>query len=560
MDEANAGMLKRGADAAIPKIKGMTPSPALLEQFPDSQAFAEFIEELEENSVEPGTQETSSPPASDRPSVVPFGDYQRLKLLGQGGMGSVWLARHQSLGRLVALKVMRRDRLCDDEAVSRFNRETAALGRLRPHPHVVLATDARRIDGQLILVMEYCDGLDLTRIIKAVGPLRIADACEASRQIVIGLSHISDHHLIHRDLKPSNVLLTSEGVIRVLDLGMAKMLPKSMEILTELTQEGQALGTPDFMAPEQWRDSRNVDIRTDFYSLGCTLYYLLSGQPPFRRSSVESPLVKQRAHLYSPVPQLKSVRSDVPDELQDLICRLMSKSVEDRPARPADIISLLSQWVESADLRNLIQKTDSTALVSRVTPSAAMADTVRGNCKASIFPREASEQQGHTEGLDAAAHVLRLQVSGTPYIFVASERSRFVTVGRQRRRPQSTVLSGCDFVVRLPPDDERNLRISRQHFRIRRSGSFNFLSDLSKGRTTVNGRKVPLDREVPIQPGDRILLADLVELCVLAAPVTQSGAEIESSILCQLDGVGQAVMLEVSIGDLRTVEPPDECS
>ena len=234
------------------------------------------------------------------PSTV-IGDYQLLELLGRGGMGAVNKARHQQLGRLVALKVVREDRLDDDDIVARFNREIAAIGRLPAHPNVVVATDARRIDGQRVLVMEFCDGVDLTRLVTACG-LEGGRCLRDRKAGGGGLVTYRRTGLVHRDIKPSNLWLTLEGVIKILDLGLAKIAPHRLELLTELTEEGQVLGTPDFMAPEQWQDSRDVDIRSDLYSLGCTLHYLLSGEPPFAGIACQGALARQHGALKRPCP------------------------------------------------------------------------------------------------------------------------------------------------------------------------------------------------------------------------------------------------------------------
>ncbi|MEZ6129081.1 MAG: FHA domain-containing serine/threonine-protein kinase [Planctomycetaceae bacterium] len=489
---------------------------------------------------------------------VVIGDYECLDLLGQGGMGTVWRARHRTLGRTVALKLLRRDRMHDDDAVARFHREIAALGRLPPHPNVVVATDARCIDRQSVLVMEFCEGQDLSRIVKHTGGLPVKDACELIRQIAAGLMHIANHGLVHRDLKPSNVLLTNDGVVRILDLGMAKIIPRTMEVLTELTCEGQALGTPDFMAPEQWRDSRHVDIRTDLYSLGCTLHFLLAGKAPFRVTADESPLFKQHAHLNAPIPDLNAVRNDVPDDVQKLIHELMAKSINDRPAGPQQVIARLDRWARGANLSRLVKRFEAASVPPRVITSGAFADTVLGNVE-SRLEISVDEPVKSAALAETSVGSLRLQISGTPFIYTAPSDATMVTVGRQRRRVGSTDSEGCDLVIRLAPDDKRVLRISRRHFRIRCYGARFLLSDLSQFGTRVNGQTVPHGQEVELIVGDRIQVADLVELCVLPSQPTQSLVDVSGPVVCDVLNDLRHVMFEVSLGDLKTVEPADDC-
>src|SRR5262249_33677503 len=154
-----------------------------------------------------------------------------------------------------------------------------AGGRLE-HPNLVRYTDAGEVEGKLFLVMELLDGEDLAKLVKARGPLPVAEACALVRQAALGLQHAHEQGLVHRDVKPSNLLLTTAGVVKVLDLGLARLCAAGPagEALTSATQ---LMGTPDYMAPEQLLDSHAVDARTDLYSLGCTLYHLLAGDPPF---------------------------------------------------------------------------------------------------------------------------------------------------------------------------------------------------------------------------------------------------------------------------------------
>jgi hypothetical protein len=277
-------------------------------------------------------------------------DYELLEKLGEGGMGTVYKAMHVNLERQVAVKILPRDKLVDPQAVARFKREMKAVGQL-VHPNIVLAHDAGEADGQHYLVMELVEGLDLTQLVARLGPLPVADACELVRQAALGLEHAHHFGLVHRDIKPSNLILTSAGQTKILDLGLA--LLNSAQPASGLTGDCQVMGTADFMAPEQAADSHAVDIRADIYSLGCTLYKLLTGEPPFAGSQYRTPLNKLMAHAQTaPVP-IYQVRGGVPAELSNIIGRMLAKSPAERHATPQDIAVALKPFCKGSDLAAL---------------------------------------------------------------------------------------------------------------------------------------------------------------------------------------------------------------
>ena len=181
-----------------------------------------------------------------------------------------------------------------------------ALGRL-DHPSIVRAMDADDEDGTHYLVMEYVDGIDLSEVVRRCGPLRVPEACELIRQAASGLQYIHEHGCVHRDIKPSNLMLTPAGQVKVLDLGLALLLSEQ-PAGGELTGSGQAMGTADYMAPEQILDSHGVDIRADIYSLGCTLYKLLVGRAPFSRCDRAGLYAKWDAQVHQPAPAIRELR------------------------------------------------------------------------------------------------------------------------------------------------------------------------------------------------------------------------------------------------------------
>ena len=270
-----------------------------------------------------------------------LGPYVLLERLGEGGMGEVFKARHQKLGRVVALKLIRKDRLDNPAAVRRFHREVQAAAQLE-HPNIVRAYDAGEAGGAHFFVMEYVEGTDLARLVKRHGPPSIERACDYARQAALGLQHAYERGLVHRDVKPANLLLTAKGdVVKVLDMGLARLDRPDHDAgaSTTLTQEGAVMGTPDYIAPEQARDSHTVDIRADLYSLGCTLYFLLTGRVPFPGGSLTEKLLRHTLDEPRPVQE---VRPDTPPGVAAVVRQLMAKRPEDRYQTPAEAAAALA--------------------------------------------------------------------------------------------------------------------------------------------------------------------------------------------------------------------------
>jgi hypothetical protein len=332
-------------------------------------AVRSWLEELDRNLLDTpgGEPATGTPPvpeaaAPTRSWVAPatgldlpsrFGEYELLAKLGEGGMGTVYRARHRRLGRDVALKRIRPRDADPSRLAARFEREMRAVGRL-DHPHVVEAQHAGEQDGQLFLVMKLLDGLDLARLVRRAGPLRPADACEAVRQAALGLQYIHEQGLVHRDLKPSNLMLTREGVVTILDLGLARLTGPGPDE-PELTGKGVTLGTMDYMAPEQQGDPASVTIAADLYGLGCVLFHLLAGRPPFAHHA--EALDKLVAHRIEPPPDLRALRPELPAGMVCLVNRLLAKKPADRFAEPRDVAAALGPMAGGADLAALLGTT-----------------------------------------------------------------------------------------------------------------------------------------------------------------------------------------------------------
>jgi urea transport system substrate-binding protein len=303
------------------------------------------------NPADSGTQVFSSRPTDEQlareaavlpPELLNHPRYHILELLDVGGMGAVYKAEHRLLERTVVLKVIRQDVLNRPEQVQRFLRE-AKLAASLSHPNIVTLYEAEQVGQTYFLVMEYLAGTDLFRMVQKEGPLPVAEACAWARQAAAGLQYIHERGLVHRDIKPSNLFLTGGQRVKILDLGLAVL--RSEERRTSgLTEQGQILGTIDYMAPEQWEDSRAVDIRADIYSLGCTLYHLLAGKPPFGRDEHSSLMKQMWAHARTPVPPLQAIRPDVPQPVVDVLERMLAKKPAERFTTPAEVAAALEPY------------------------------------------------------------------------------------------------------------------------------------------------------------------------------------------------------------------------
>src|SRR5262249_20753249 len=253
------------------------------------------------------------------------GPYVLLSRLGKGGMGEVFRARQQRLDRVVALKIIRSDQLKHSAAIKRFIHEGRAAAQLK-HPNIVTIYDRDEADDAFYISMEYVEGTDLSRLVKRDGPLPVTTACEYARQTALGLQHAGERGLVHRDIKPSNLIVTQvagEGVgtVKILDFGLARSIG-TLSDDTTLTPTDEWLGTPEYISPEQAQNSKDVDIRADIFSLGCSLYFLLTGRSAFSGSTRMEKLV---ARLSSTAAPASSVRPEVPRRLDKLMSLMLAR-------------------------------------------------------------------------------------------------------------------------------------------------------------------------------------------------------------------------------------------
>lgn len=347
-----------------------------------------------------GSDAVELPPTDDGAIPAALLDHPRYEVeqrLGKGGMGVVYKAKHRMMDRVVALKVINSTLVRRPDALERFRREVKAAARLQ-HRNIVTAHDAEHTDDLHFLVMEYVEGADLAKVVAQHGRLPIKLSCHYMRQAALGLQHAHEQGMIHRDIKPQNLVVTKEGQLKILDFGLARFareqmdepeseghVPSGEELMSRtahsLTLPGSVVGTPDYIAPEQATDSRNIDIRADIYSLGCTFYYLLSGRAPFDGHSVLGKLLQ---HRDATPPDITELREDIPHAVVEVVERMMAKSPDDRFATPGEIA-------------------DALAIVMKALKDPATSQFVRNSAVAVPTPRTTAE----TDEADAATIVNR---------------------------------------------------------------------------------------------------------------------------------------------------------
>ncbi|MEQ8210567.1 MAG: serine/threonine-protein kinase [Lacipirellulaceae bacterium] len=268
-----------------------------------------------------------------------LGKYKLLNLLGRGGMSQVYLAEHMLMKRKVAIKVLPKNRVADSSYLDRFRIEARAAAKL-DDPNIVRAYDIDQDGDTHYLVMEYVKGRDLHIVVKEDGPLKYELAADYIAQVARGLDHAHEMGLVHRDIKPANCLLDEKGTVKLLDMGLARLVGDEASLTLENNEN--VLGTADYLAPEQALNSHKADHRADIYSLGCTLYYLLTGHPPFPEGTISERLLK---HQVEEAPSIANDRPDVPPSLVVICNRMMAKSADERYQTAGEVNEALSDWL-----------------------------------------------------------------------------------------------------------------------------------------------------------------------------------------------------------------------
>lgn len=287
---------------------------------------------------------------------VVFDEYELIRFIGGGGMGNVWLAQDSNLNRLVALKVLHSDKSMNPEVIQRFYSEAQVAAMLN-HPNIsqIYAFRDHRESRRMFLTMEYVRGENLRDRVKNHGPMSVSETILIALQTAHALNHMAKQNIVHRDIKPSNILLTKEGEAKLIDLGLARISYSGQDgamgfehyVPNDITASGVTLGTFDYISPEQARDPRNVDTRSDIYSLGCTLFYLLTGHPPFPQGT---PLQKLLQHQSDNPMDVSLSRIDVPESLNRILTRTMMKNPDERYAHPEELIADLEMAAQEVGI------------------------------------------------------------------------------------------------------------------------------------------------------------------------------------------------------------------
>lgn len=268
-----------------------------------------------------------------------LGKYKLLGQLGKGGMSTVYLAEHILMRARRAIKVLPRDRVKDATYLNRFQLEARAAAKL-DDPNIVRTYDIDNEGETHYIVMEYVEGKDLHQLVKEKGFLRYETAADYIAQVARGLDHAHEMGLVHRDIKPANCLLDNNGVVKLLDMGLARIIDDTASLTIDNNEN--VLGTADYLAPEQALNSHKADARADIYSLGCTLYFLLTGHPPFSEGSISERLMK---HQVESPPSVLKDRPDVPPTLLHICEKMMCKQPEDRYQTAGDVAERLAEWL-----------------------------------------------------------------------------------------------------------------------------------------------------------------------------------------------------------------------
>ena len=269
-----------------------------------------------------------------------LGPYRLDEFVGGGGMGAVFRALDTTLDRVVAVKVLSRQQSNDEDMLKRFRNEAQSAARL-DHENIGRVHAVGSDDGWHYIVFEFIEGTNLRDVVTNEGPFDVARAIDVTIQVADALEHASERDVVHRDIKPSNIIITPTGRARVVDMGLARLHHMAGD--QDLTVSGMTLGTFDYISPEQARDPRSADVRSDLYSLGCTVFFMLVGRPPFANGTMVQKLLQ---HQQDPPPSMEALRPDVPKRFGQILGRLMEKDPKDRYQRPADLVADLTTMAD----------------------------------------------------------------------------------------------------------------------------------------------------------------------------------------------------------------------
>ena len=366
-------------------------------QMSDTDSSASCDSAQRSQPAKPSHQASAGSADNARRSVTHLGDFRLKKKLGQGGMGTVYLAKQMSLDRLVAIKTLSKQFAKKQDFVVRFLREAKAMARLQ-HPNVVQVYAADSAEGIYYVAIEYVDGQSMQDWMNQLKRLSVADAARVILVCADALRHAHELNMIHRDVKPDNILVTSNGVVKVSDFGLAKAIGED----TSVTQTGTGLGTPLYMAPEQARNAKRVDNRSDIYALGATLYYFLTGTHPFSgESTLELILAKERG-TFTPA---RKHNPAVPERLDFLIDKMMARKPEHRYADCGEIIRDLENMNIAGPALSFIGGAAVSAPVTSPRPTSASTAPAIPTCTVLAPPEKVAKKAAPTTGSEEKWYV-----------------------------------------------------------------------------------------------------------------------------------------------------------
>ncbi|MBI5757260.1 MAG: serine/threonine protein kinase [Planctomycetales bacterium] len=334
----------------------------------------------------PGAAEPRAIDALER-----VGKYELQKKIGAGGMGAVYLAVDSTLKRTVALKILPHDKAQNPTLVKRFHAEAHAAAQLK-HDNIVTVYEAGEADGYNYIALEFIDGIDVAELVERRGVIPARRATDIIKQVAKALQHAQEAGIVHRDIKPANLMIRRDGMVKLTDMGLARVMDETAE--SNITRAGTTVGTVDYMSPEQAQNSKSADTRSDIYSLGCTWYHMVTGQAPFPEGSITN---KLQAHAIKPPPDPRDVNSKVPEATVAVMQRMMAKKPQDRYQTPAELIADLErshisrESVAESIMAGLADEEDSPEPLSRASSSRTSASP------ASTGPREEEEEYEEEE-------------------------------------------------------------------------------------------------------------------------------------------------------------------
>ncbi|MCP4375535.1 MAG: serine/threonine protein kinase [bacterium] len=372
----------------------------------------------------------------ERSGALVIGDYHVLDVIGSGGMGQVYKARHRIMKRLVAIKIMHTAKAANPKLVRRFYREVEAVARLS-HPNIVTAYDAGETPGGLYLAMEYVKGVDLSVILRSISSIETDQAINVVLQVANGLTYAHQHNVIHRDIKPGNLLVSRDGTVKILDMGLARFTEDEAADVS-LTMIGPLMGTVEYMAPEHAANARDADHRSDIYSLGCTMYRMLTGRLPYGGETPVEKLIAQREH---PIPQLSDKVSDIPEALQDIFARMVAKDPDDRYQSMEECLS---------DLQDVARKSKPCDISVLTDREFSTATTIFEEGPADADTTITYQEDMPTVTLDVAGMMQPPATETEPSLMripTVSDEDTSIVPQRQRRRSLGLLLAAIAIVI-----------------------------------------------------------------------------------------------------------------